>query len=99
MSSYIEHIMEHVRLAILRHLNEAPAYSANDSFLYGLVNRLGLTATRDQIRTALTWLSQQGLVETETIASVMVATITQSGIEVAAGRSIVPGIQRPSPGA
>lgn len=97
--TYLDHLMKHARLSILRHLSDVPGYSANDSLLLGLLQQLGLAVSRDQVRTALTWLAEQGLVENSTIASVMVATITQRGIDVAAGRAFVPGVQRPSPGA
>lgn len=99
MSSYIEHLMEHARLSILRHLAAAPSYSANDSLLFDLLIQLGVSVTRDQVRSCIVWLAEQGMIENKEIATVMVPTITQRGIDVAAGRAIVPGVRRPSPGA
>lgn len=98
--SYSDFHFQHVRLTILRLLAEAPGYSANDSVLTTAVNAMGLICTRDQMRTNLAWLDEQRLVTllkpTDTLT---VATITERGADVAAGRSIVAGVQRPSPGA
>ena len=98
--SYAEYLFQHIRLAVLRLLAEQPGYSANDSVLTDAVRTLGLSCTRDQMRTNLAWLEEQRLVTllkpTDTLT---VATITERGADVAAGRSIVAGIQRPSPGA
>lgn len=90
----------HVRLTILRLLVEAPGYAANDSVLAQLVNAMGLTSTRDQVRGHLAWLEEQLLVtRAKPAEGIVVATITERGNEVAAGRAIVDGVQRPSPGA
>lgn len=98
--SYAEFHFQHVRLTILRLLAEAPGYSANDSVLTDAVNAMGLICTRDQLRTNLAWLEeQQLLVQQHPNATITVATITERGVEVAKGRSIVIGVQRPSPGA
>lgn len=97
--SYADFHFEHVRLTILRLLAEAPGYSANDSILTMGVNAMGLICTRAQTRTNLDWLAEQRLVRlvkpTDTLT---VPTITEHGMDVAAGRSFVAGVQRPGPG-
>lgn len=97
--SYSDFTFQHIRLSVLRLLAEQPGYSANDSVLTDAVRMLGLVCTRDQMRTNLAWLDEQRLVTllkpTDTLT---VATITERGADVAAGRSIVAGVQRPSPG-
>jgi len=89
----------HVRLAILRLLDGAPGYSANDSVLTQSVEQLGLQCTRDQMRGHLIWLEEQRAVTllrpTDTM---IVANLTERGADLAKGRSSIPGIQRPSPG-
>jgi len=88
----------HVRLSTLRLLDGQPGYCANDSLLHQAVNALGLSCTRDQLRGHLTWLAEQRLVTTVQPASgLIVATLTERGADVAAGRSVIAGVQRPSP--
>lgn len=89
---------EHIRLAVLRVLDQAPGYSANDSVLHQAMNALGLVCSRDQMRGELAWLAQQLMVSTvEAGIGLTIATLTERGADVAAGRSVFPGIQRPSP--
>lgn len=97
--SYSDFHFQHVRLTILRLLVEAPGYSANDSVLTDAVNAMGLMCTRDQMRTNLTWLQEQQLVTLmKPAATLTVATVLERGAEVVAGRAIVDGVKRPSPG-
>lgn len=96
--SYSDFHDSHVRLTILRLLANAPGYAANDSVLTDAVNAMGLVVTRDQMRTALGWLAEQRLVTLlKPAVTLTVATISERGADVAAGRSIVAGVQRPSP--
>jgi hypothetical protein len=88
---------EHLRLVVLRILSEAPASTANDSLLTDVIGNFGITATRAQMRTELAWLSEQGLVETEELAGLIVVSITERGGEVAGGLARVPGVKKPSP--
>lgn len=91
---------EHLRLTILRLLTEQPSYSANDSVLTMATEAMGLHCTRDQMRGHLTWLAEQRLITTfKPTPMLTVAELTERGNDVAAGRSIVAGVQRPSPGA
>jgi hypothetical protein len=87
----------HVRLSILRLLSDLPGYCANDSVLSQAVNAVGLTCTRDQVRGHLSWLAEQRLVTSVDAGHLTVATLTERGGDVAAGRSVVDGVQRPSP--
>lgn len=96
-SSYFDYAMEHVRLAVLRSLTEAPSRSANDSILANLMAELGLPVTRDQLRSQLAWLEEQGLIRTaRPTSTVLTVTVRERGEEVALGLVVVPGIQRPS---
>lgn len=96
--TYGDYMMEHVRLSVLRLLAEMPTYSANDSVLNTAVSALGLPCTRDQMRGQIAWLKDMRLVTViEPMAGVSVATLTERGGDIAAGRSTIPGVQRPSP--
>lgn len=97
--SYREHFASHLRLAILRLLAELPGFRANSSLIADAASSLGLAATRDTVRGELAWLAEQGFVTTEDVRpGLVVATATERGLDVAAGRAITPGVQRPTPG-
>ena len=90
-------VNEDLRLAMLRTLEQAGGYSMNDSILHAFLGRIGHNHSRDKIRTEVQWLSDQGLVTLGGIESVMVATLTERGLDVANARATVPGVKRPSP--
>lgn len=99
--SYLEDtFLPHLRLALLRLLAAAPGYCANSSILHQSAGELGLRATRDQVRTQLGWLAEQGLITTlEPTSGLIVATLGERGHDVQSGASTVRGVQKPSPGA
>lgn len=98
MTSYREHLAQHLRLAILRCLAEAPGYSLNTSILRDAVGGVGLPASRDLIETEGQWLAEQGhATRAELPAGVVILTLTVRGLDVAAGRAAAPGVQRPAP--
>jgi hypothetical protein len=94
-----EHFTAHLRLTILRLLAGAPGYRANSSIMHSAAVEFGLGASRDQIKSELAWLSEQGAVQTTGVGGLVVATLTDRGLDVAEGRAVIPGVQRPAPGA
>lgn len=95
MSQYAEYLREDYRLVILRLLVEQTAYRANSSVLTMALDNYGHTLSRDQVKTELYWLAEQGTLTLNDIGPVLVATLTERGQEVATGRARVPGIKRP----
>lgn len=95
MGDFAEYLREDMRLVILRLLGEMPAYKANSSVLVAGLDRLGHSPTRDQVKTELNWLAEQGLVKCEDLGPVVVATLTERGSDVARGRASVPGVKKP----
>lgn len=88
----------HIRLSVLQLLDAQPGYLANDSVLHQAVSAMGLACTRDQMRGHLGWLEEQRLVTLLVpAAGIVVATLTERGADVAAGRSIITGVARPQP--
>lgn len=87
---------EHLRLTILRLLKEAPGRQLNDSLITTTAHRLGIKATRDQVRTELHWLESQGAVRQEAIGELVVVSLTERGVEVATGLSRIHGVAEPS---
>lgn len=94
---YLDHLAEHWRITALRVLSAAPAYRSNDSVLRQAMESFGHALTRDQVKTTLTWLAEQGLVTIEDMRAVLVATLTERGLDVAEGRAVVPGVKKPGP--
>lgn len=97
MNDYMKTLNKHRRLAILRHLAEIPEYTGNASILQDVLMGLGLSASRAQIVTELSWLRENGLVEFDPNADFVVVTATVRGVEIARGLATHPEIQRPSP--
>jgi len=89
---------ENRRICILRLLEAQSEYSANDSVLQMALEAFGFAESRDALHTDLQWLEEQGVVTTRIVGErVWVAKLTSRGVDVAKGRTVVPGIQRPSP--
>lgn len=95
--SYADHLRRHRRITILRTLESAPQYGANESLLHDVLDQLRVISTRDQVRTELLWLQEQGFVSVETVFDLMTATISEAGSEIANGRRVHPDIEKPSP--
>jgi hypothetical protein len=86
-----------IRLVMLRLLEEDQNFSLNDSLIQGGLELLGHGVSRDKVKTEISWLKEQGLVEIKSVGSVTVATLTERGQSVALGRASVPGVKRPGP--
>lgn len=93
--SFSDYLRKDVRLVSLRILAEMPGYRANSSVLSNLLDQFGHSVTRDQVKTELRWLQEQGLVSIEDASSVLVATLQERGQDVASGRAVVDGVARP----
>lgn len=87
-----------MRLVILCVLMEGSGYSHNEHVLRKGLDLYGHKISGDKLRTELSWLDEQGLVVVDASAGVQVAKLTGRGADVAKGRTIVPGVQRPEPG-
>ena len=96
--SYASFETEYIRLAILQLLEQDTDYSHNEHILIGALDELGYHLSNDRLRTECSWLAEQGLINTEQVAgSVLVASLTPRGQDVATGRSRSTGIARPRP--
>jgi hypothetical protein len=92
-------LTDHLRLTILRVLHSSPGLTANSSIIQGVCGEFGVVVSRDVVKTEIAWLEEQGLLKSQPIGQMVVATISERGLDVAEGRAIVPGVQRPAPGA
>jgi hypothetical protein len=96
---FADTLTEHRRLIILRALEDPKiGPTCNDSILQSICNEFGCRTSRDQVKTAVAWLEEQGLVKFKEQGTAYVVTITGRGMEAATGLLTVPGVKRPSPG-
>ena len=95
--SFENRLKEEMRLVMLRLLNELPSYRGNSSTLHSGLTHWGLSFSRDQVKTELYWLKEQGclVVEMDNPA-VLVVKLTERGQDVVENRTRIHGIQRPS---
>lgn len=96
-ADFKEFLRVDMRLVLLRVLVDMPAYRSNSSVLTSMLDKFGHSASRDQVKTELGWLDEQGLVTLIDAGDVRVATLTERGHDVAAGRAVVHGVKRPGP--
>lgn len=92
--SYADDIAKARRLAILLQLYFAPGYTASLLLLRDQVDRTGYVASLDLLATDMAWLAEQGLTETTDHGA---HRITERGLDVALGRVVSPGVDRPRP--
>ena len=97
--SFAKFEQEDQRLVLLRLLAEVADYKVNTSILQQGLELYGHTVSRDKLHTEIAWLAEQNLVQFDQLNTVKIVTLTQRGLDVAQGRSVVPGIKRPGPGA
>lgn len=95
MSEFATFLVEDQRLVLLRILRELPGYQSNSSVLCSCLERYGHMLSRDQVKTQLVWLGEQGLLDIQDLGSVLVATLTERGADVATGRARAHGVKRP----
>ncbi|HGL5374085.1 TPA: ArsR family transcriptional regulator [Citrobacter farmeri] len=93
---YADYILREIRLVILRVLNETPARRGNSSTLRTALSAWGFDLTRTEVKEQLRWLEARELLRIEVIGdgSVLLAQLTESGIDLASGRGTVPGVKR-----
>jgi len=86
-----------LRLVVLLSLAQDPGYAHNEYVLKEVLAAMGHGVSRDKLRTELSWLAEQGLVESRDVSGTMVVKLTGRGKDVADGAAVVPGVKRPEP--
>ena len=95
--TYEDYQTQDRRLVILRCLMSASQYRANALLVSRYCDAVGHSVSHDRLEQDLAWLSEQGLVASQA-GEITVVTLTARGLDVADGRTNVPGVQRPQPG-
>ena len=95
--SFAQAEREHLRLAVLRLLEQDTGYSHNEGVLQSGLEYVGHTVGADLLRTELSWLEEQGLLKVMRNGDVWVARVTERGCDVATGRTRTAGVARVRP--
>jgi hypothetical protein len=91
-------IREHARLIMLRDLAEQPDGRWNSEALReDLELRWAINRPRAFVHDELRWLEMMGAVTLVESASVLIASITQKGLDHVERRIRIEGVKRPSP--
>lgn len=93
--NYSEFQRAEIRLAILQCLEAAAQFRAGERLLTAFCSGIGLTVSSDAITTQADWLVEQGLAQVAQAQPVRVIAITSRGLDVATGKAIVSGVNRP----
>ena len=91
-------VRQDCRLRTLQILANTPGYGLNARIIKTALGQLNHTPSTDLLNNDLNWLEEQGLVTLTEVSGLKVATLTERGADVAAGRSKIDGIAAPGPG-
>ncbi len=91
-------IEQEARLVILRTLAEQSDQRLNSSLLQAdLAERWAINRSRDWVHLQLGELQNLGAVALMQMGSVLIATLTQRGLDHVERRLLLPGVKKPSP--
>jgi len=85
---------EHQRRMILTVLASDAGYAHNEVVLIEALEMAGHTLSSDKLKTELYWLKEQGLIDITLVMDLIIAKLTQRGLDAAKGASQIPGIAR-----
>ncbi|MGQ0622577.1 MAG: VpaChn25_0724 family phage protein [Panacagrimonas sp.] len=96
MKSYLETVLQDVRLSLLTLLDSMPDGSLTVGQLdRALDARPGDGLSRDELETQIGWLESARLITVERIAGVGLVRLTVRGADAARGKVRVPGVTLP----
>ena len=95
---YSEHYDATARLTILRALANETDYRLNDTLLTRTLEAFAIKRGRGYLRNQLRWLEQEaGAVKLHEVGTVMVAELTEPGLDHVERRLVLDGVLKPSP--
>ncbi len=98
MPDYKDYMLEHLRITILRILEEIPSGTANESVLNTICSKqYAFDNNRARMTETLRWLEERALVKLDVVTEggLLVAALTSLGERVALGVERFPGIEPP----
>lgn len=94
--SFEAFLAEDARLVILKALAQEQNNTLNEAILTKVLETFGHTRSREWVRTQILKLQELGAVKTMEAGSVVIASLTQAGLDHVERRSTISGIARPS---
>lgn len=97
-STYADFVTEDRRLVILKILRESSGRTANCRMLQKGLRAMGHNVTLDQVVSDINWLAERDVIRQETapMGDVILASLTEAGLDHLACRQLVEGIAEPS---
>lgn len=94
--SFDQQIREEARLIILKALVAEIGHRLNSNLLVASLDSFGITRNRDWVHSELRWLENVGAVELKEANSVLIADLTQRGMDHVLRTAVIDGVKRPS---
>ena len=94
--SFSDFLTEDARLVILKALAQETNATLNEAILTRVLETFGYKWSRDKVRTQILKLAELGALRTTEAGSVVIATLTQAGLDHVERRSEISGVARPS---
>ncbi len=95
---YDQHFRANARMIILKALADEADYRLNEVMLRGVLEAFAIKRGRDWLRIELRWLDEEaGAIRRHEVGSVIVAELTEAGLDHIERRRVLDGIQKPSP--
>lgn len=95
-ADFEEFSRQDARLTILKELARQPDGRLNETMLVAVLDTFGHHRSRDWVRTQLRAMAELGAVRLTEAGSVLIAGITQLGVDHLEHRAIIEGIAKPS---
>lgn len=95
--NYQEHKTRDLRLVLLKSLSKQPGFKANETVLQIEAEAFGHACSRDVIRSEMRKLEELGAASLAEAGSVLVATLTRRGKEHVEAKTVIDGVNQPSP--
>lgn len=97
MSDYRKFVAEDVRRIVLEELARQADYTLNDDLLLRVIETFGHKKPRDYLRAELDWLERAKSVTLTEIGGVVIAELTERGLDHVERRKLIPGVAKPKP--
>ena len=95
---FSDHYDETARLTILKALAEQTDFRLNETLIQTVLESFAIRRGRSYLRNQLQWLEQEtGAVKLREVGSVMIAELTERGMDHVERRQVLHGVRRPSP--
>lgn len=89
--------VEDRRLRILEIIHADSDFSISANLLQGMLASRGHNISMAVLLADVTWLQSIGAVNINRIGAMQVVILSEPGIDIVLGRSVVPGVARPAP--